>query len=69
MPEGVVKSFDRRGGSGLLRPDGDGPDVFVHVSEVERAGLPSLEAGERIAFDIRTDIRGARSFAVHLRLL
>ena len=69
MREGVVRRFDRRAGSGLITPDDGGPDVYVHVSEVERAGLPGLAAGERVSFVIQTDIRRVKTFAVHLRLL
>ena len=69
MAEGVVKSFDRRAGSGLITPDDGGADVFVHVSAVERAGLPNIAAGQRIGFDTQTDIRREKTFAVGLRLL
>ena len=45
MTLGLVKCFDAHKGSGLITPDGGGPEVFVHVSAVERAGLASLDAG------------------------
>ncbi|HVL29840.1 MAG TPA: cold shock domain-containing protein, partial [Sphingomicrobium sp.] len=34
------------------------PDAFVHISAVERAGLPSLNEGDRLEFDIEVDRRG-----------
>ena len=49
MTLGLVKCFDAHKGSGLITPDGGGPEVFVHVSAVERAGLASLDAGDRVS--------------------
>jgi cold shock protein len=69
MSIGTVKSFDRRKGSGLIAPDGGGADVFVHVSAVERAGLPNIEAGDRLRFDTQTDRMREKSFATNLVLL
>jgi cold shock protein len=64
--KGAVKSYDTRRGAGLISPDGGGKDVFVYVSELERAGLVTLVEGERLSFDVRTDIALRRSFAVNL---
>jgi CspA family cold shock protein len=64
---GAVKSYDSRRGLGALTPDGGGKDVAVYVSEVERAGLVGLTAGDRLRFDIQSD-RGRR-FAVNLEPL
>jgi CspA family cold shock protein len=67
--KGVVKTYDGRRGAGRLTPDGGGQDVDVFVGEVERAGLVTLEAGQRIGFAIQTDRLRKRSFAVRLELL
>lgn len=69
MSLGIVKSFDARKGSGLITPDDGGPDLFVHVSEVERAGLARLSAGDRLSYDTQTDRALQRSFATNLALL
>jgi cold shock protein len=42
MPTGTVKWFNPTKGYGFIQPQGDGKDVFVHISAVERAGLRSL---------------------------
>jgi CspA family cold shock protein len=69
MRIGVVKSFDRRLGVGLITPEDGGADIDVRTSAVERAGLSRLEIGDRLAFDtMRSGARGA-VFAMNLRLL
>jgi CspA family cold shock protein len=66
MPMGKVKWFNSQKGYGFIEPEGGGADVFVHVSAVERAGLGSLNEGQRISFDLARD-RGKTS-AVNLKL-
>lgn len=63
---GTVKSYDQRRGVGVITPTRGGPDVAVYVSEVERAGLASLFAGDPINYDVRTDRASGRSFAINL---
>lgn len=65
---GVVKFYDPRCGIGLLSPDGGGADVAVFISELKRAGIPSLFAGQRLAFSIRTDRMRQRCYAIGLEL-
>jgi CspA family cold shock protein len=68
MKFGVVKSFDRRLGVGLISPEDGGADVGVHVSAVERAGLSTLEVGDRLSYAVmKSGARGA-VFAMKLRL-
>jgi len=66
---GVVKSYDPRRGIGELTPDGGGADVVVYVSEVERAGIARLTAGERLSFTVQADKMRKRKFAVKLEML
>ena len=58
MPVGTVKWFNSTKGYGFIQPDNGGPDVFVHISAVERAGMSSLNEGDRLEFEIEVDRRG-----------
>ena len=52
MQTGTVKWFNATKGFGFIQPDNGGPDAFVHISAVERAGLDNLREGERIQYEI-----------------
>ena len=52
MPTGTVKWFNSQKGFGFIAPAGGSKDVFVHISAVERAGLHSLNEGQRVQFDV-----------------
>jgi len=52
MATGTVKWFNTQKGYGFIAPDTGGPDVFVHISAVERSGLPGLREGQTLEFDI-----------------
>ncbi len=58
MATGTVKFFNAQKGFGFIVQDGGGPDVFVHISAVERAGLPTINEGDRFEFEIEVDRRG-----------
>lgn len=49
---GTVKWFDPQRGHGFLRPDPDGPDVFVDQSAIHGSGLRLLGAGDRVEFEV-----------------
>jgi CspA family cold shock protein len=51
MPKGTVKWFNLTKGYGFIQPSGDGKDVFVHISAVERAGLSNLNEGQAIEYE------------------
>jgi CspA family cold shock protein len=65
MATGTVKWFNTTKGYGFIQPDGGGKDVFVHVSAVERAGLRSLQEGQKVTYELATE-RG-RTSAVNLQ--
>jgi cold shock protein len=55
LATGTVKWFNTQKGFGFIRPDDGGKDVFVHISAVERAGLGSLNEGQKIKYEIARD--------------
>ena len=63
MATGTVKWFNATKGYGFIQPDNGGADVFVHISAVERAGMTSLNEGQKINFEIEQDRRTGKSSA------
>jgi CspA family cold shock protein len=68
MPSGRVKFFNTDRGFGFIVPDDGGPDVFVHVHDVETAGIKMLVAGQLVAYEVGP-ARDGRSKAVNLQLV
>lgn len=66
MATGTVKWFNGQKGFGFIQPDGGGKDVFVHVSAVEKAGIGSLNEGDKVSYEIVAN-RGKES-AENLRV-
>lgn len=60
MAQGTVKWFNATKGYGFISPDEGGNDVFVHISEVQKAGIRQLDEGQRISFEIGEN-RGKQS--------
>ena len=65
---GTVKFFNHTRGFGFIEPEGGGKDVFVHASAVERAGLPPLNEGDKVSFEIEDDRRGRGKQAANVQL-
>jgi len=55
MATGTVKWFNPNKGFGFIEPDDGGKDVFVHISAVEKAGLSSINEGEKIEYEIQSE--------------
>jgi CspA family cold shock protein len=62
---GTVKFFNAMKGFGFISRDDGQPDAFVHISAVERAGMSSLNEGDRVEFELEVDRRG-KTAAVNL---
>lgn len=60
MAQGTVKWFNEQKGFGFIQPDDGGPDVFVHISAVDAAGMRGLKEGQKISYDI-TEERGKKA--------
>ena len=52
MAMGTVKWFNQQKGYGFIQPESGGKDVFVHISAVEKAGLGSLNEGDKVSYEI-----------------
>ena len=67
MTIGTVKWFNATKGFGFIQPDDGGNDVFVHISAVERAGLGSLDEGQKVSFEATVDSKRGKTSAENLR--
>jgi cold shock protein len=67
MATGTVKWFNATKGFGFIQPDAGGPDMFVHISAVERAGIRDLNEGQTIAYEVVADKRISKSSAENLK--
>ncbi len=52
MPAGTVKWFNTQKGFGFIQPQDGSKDVFVHISAVQKAGLTTLNEGQKVSFDL-----------------
>ena len=59
--KGVVKWFNAAKGYGFIQPEDGAADVFVHISDVERAGMASLKDGQRVSFEVTRGKNGKNS--------
>ena len=67
MATGTVKWFNSTKGYGFIQPDNGGTDVFVHISAVQRAGMDTLNDGQKVSYEIVQDKRSGKSSADQLR--
>ena len=67
MAIGTVKWFNPTKGYGFIQPEAGGPDVFVHISAVERAGLGTLNEGQKVSYEEQRDPKRGKSSAENLK--
>jgi CspA family cold shock protein len=60
MNNGTVKFYNTQKGFGFIQPDGGDKDVFVHATALERAGISSLQEGQKVKFDTKNDPRSGK---------
>jgi CspA family cold shock protein len=65
MPSGTVKWFNPTKGYGFIAPETGGKDIFVHISAVQKAGMRSLDEGQKVGFEVEEQQNG-RAAAVNL---
>ena len=68
MAVGTVKGFNSQMGYGFIQPEDGGKDVFVHISAVQKAGIGTLNEGQRVSFELEQSQQGKTS-AADLKLL
>lgn len=61
MTTGTVKWFNPAKGFGFIQPEDGSNDAFVHISAVERAGLSTLNEGQKVTFDLQAGQNGKSS--------
>ena len=61
MINGTVKFFNSTKGFGFIQPDDGSKDAFVHISAVERAGMSSLNEGQKVSYELETGRDGKQS--------
>lgn len=66
MATGTVKWFNTTKGYGFIAPDDGGPDVFVHISAVEQAGMTGLADNQKVSFELKEG-RDGRMLATDLK--
>jgi cold shock protein len=67
MANGTVKWFNNTKGYGFIQPEAGGSDVFVHISALERAGLSTLNEGQKVGYELAT--QKGKTSAVNLKPL
>lgn len=68
MSTGTVKWFNQKKGYGFIIPETGEKDIFVHISQLEKAGISRLVDGQRIKYELYAD-RDGRAAAGELRLM
>ena len=67
MNTGTVKFYNSQKGFGFIAPDDGGKDVFVHATALERAGIRTLNEGQKVTFEVHEDPKSRKSSATNLR--
>ncbi|MBB3975266.1 CspA family cold shock protein [Rhizobium azooxidifex] len=67
MATGTVKWFNTTKGFGFIAPDNGEPDVFVHISAVQRAGLAGLDEGQKVSYELVRDRKSGKMSADQLQ--
>jgi len=67
MAQGTVKWFNGTKGYGFVQPNDGGADVFVHISAVEKAGLKSLNEGQKVSYELAS--QKGKTAAVNIQII
>jgi CspA family cold shock protein len=67
MTIGTVKFFNTAKGFGFIEPEDGSKDAFVHISAVERAGMSTLNEGQKVSYELVTDRKSGKLSADNLK--
>ncbi|KAB2766818.1 cold-shock protein [Brucella anthropi] len=67
MNTGTVKWFNATKGFGFIQPENGGLDAFVHISAVERAGMHTLNEGQKLTYDLEQDRKSGKMSVCNLQ--
>lgn len=66
MATGTVKWFNPTKGFGFITPEDGGKDAFLHISEVQKAGIAHLAEGQKVNYEVLDDARGPKAVDISL---
>jgi CspA family cold shock protein len=69
MTAGIVKFYNEQRGFGFIEPESGGKDVFVHTTALQRAGIHSLNEGQKVKFETETDARSGKLAVSQIEVL
>ena len=69
MQTGSVKFYNASRGYGFIQPEDGSPDVFIHATALEDAGLRGLAEGQKLSFDVKTDPRSGKTAASNVQMV
>ncbi len=64
MAQGTVKWFNSEKGFGFITPEDNGPDVFVHFSEIQSSGYRSLDENQVVTYTVAQGPKGPQATQV-----
>ena len=67
MPQGKVKWFNSIKGYGFIEPENNSSDVFLHISEIEKAGYTNLNTDQVVSYELQT--RNGKDLAINIKIL
>lgn len=67
MTQGTVKWFNPDKGWGFIAPETGGPDIFVHYKAITGDGFRTLDADQKVEFEITEGDKGPQ--AVNVRAI
>ena len=68
MPQGKVKWFNVEKGYGFILSDETKTDLFVHMRDVQKTGLETLESGQRVEYEVKVKDDG-KQYAKNIKIL